>query len=237
MSAPVVASAQTSEPSAPRQTVSAAFTTDRVASSSGYLLSIDYFNPNDPAAKPFSVEGLVQRLAPGARVDTSVPELCLATDLELRTVGASACPPGSVIGGGEVEVDFGAPQGSFPRFVSFNVTFFNNDHQLIFYGESTNVVGVKLLTRAVVGEDSFTNHVPPVPGFGPPDNYMSIKRVRTHINNITNGPGRNYITTPRHCQQHHWTIATQVNYRDGTVQNAENPSACTPRMNGIDPGE
>ena len=100
-----------------RQGFSGTFTTEAPGASSGYRLAIDYANPSDPAAKPHSVQQVVQTLAAGTRIDTTVPPRCAASDQQLSAQGAGACPASTAVGGGEIDVDFGTATGATPRVV------------------------------------------------------------------------------------------------------------------------
>jgi hypothetical protein len=213
-----------------RQTFAASFTTGHGASPTGFRESIDYANPDDPSGKPWAVQRIAVALHPGARIDTSVPEQCKAADSELMLQGAAACPPGSRVGGGEVDVDAGMAAGPIPRVIHSRATFFNNDHQLILFTESVNTPGAPVRTagRVAVGERTFTNEVPPIPAFPPPDPFLAVKRVRIVLDSISTGPGRSFITTPATCPAtHSWSTAATFSYRDGVTQTVSAASPCT----------
>src|SRR5207237_5980407 len=77
-----------------------------------------------------AVRRVVLSDAPGTQIDTSVPQLCTASDAQLMLLGGAACPAGSKVGQGVVTVDSGVPGPG--RFVTADVDFFNNTHQLIY---------------------------------------------------------------------------------------------------------
>jgi hypothetical protein len=185
---------------------------------------IDYVNPADPAAKPPAVMQVVEILPPGSRIDTSAPEICTASDAQFDLMGQGACPPGSNVGGGEVDLDAGT--GALP----FDVTLFNNRNELILFFEQRGG-GVRTPSRAKVEGDRpdgprFIAQVPPIPG-GPPDGFTAIKRVRVRIDAITRG-GKNYVTTPPTCPAGGWISRLDFTYRDGTEQTVTNRSPCNP---------
>ena len=186
-------------------------------------LGIDYVNPADPAAKPPAVMEVVETLPPGSRIDTSVPEACTASDAELASSGQGACPPGSRVGGGEVDLDTGTAT------LAFEVTLFSNRDQLILLFEQKGG-GVRTPSRARVDGDrpegpQIVAQVPPIPG-GPPDGFTAIERVRLRADAITRD-GRSYVTTPDSCPPAgSWTSRIDFVYRNGTRQTTTNPSPC-----------
>src|SRR5688500_15737751 len=104
--------------------------------STGIFLKINYVNPDDPEAKPYAVQTVVEKLADGTRFDTTVPEQCTASDPQLMAEGPAARPEGSVVGGGGAALDTGSPGPG--RIAAQKVTQFNNQDELIllFEGES-----------------------------------------------------------------------------------------------------
>jgi hypothetical protein len=215
----------------PYQTAALPFTTTAPGTLTGLTLSIDYGNPNDPSGKPHSVQKLVLRLHPGARIDTSVPEQCKASDAQFAQQGASACPPGSKVGTGETEFDSGSPVE--PRIFKTRVTLFNNEDELILFFETTNTPGppLRVAARARIEDNTITTEVPPLPGFPPPDPFLAVKTVRETIGPVTRGAGasrRSYITTPASCPASgQWTNTLTFTYRDGVTQTVPTNSPCT----------
>lgn len=205
-----------------RQTFELGLTTERPGASTGFVEAIDYLNPEDPQAKPFAVEVVVVRLPNGAAVDTSVPEHCDAADAALIAQGAGACPPGSVVGGGEVDIDTGLPGPG--RLIRSEVTLLNDDQQVIFLFDREG--GGRFVSRAEVTNASFTTVVPPIPG-GPPDGFAAIDRVALEVEAISAPPGSSYITTPAACPAGGaWTSEASFSYRDGVSQTVASPSPC-----------
>src|SRR5688572_12308088 len=112
-----------SEP--PRQTFSERFTTDVPGASTGRLYAIDFFNPDDPDAKPNSFSHLHVELAEGARFDTSALPWCEASDAELMAAGEDACPAESRVATDETVIDTGVPGPG--RYSTTDIAFFNNE--------------------------------------------------------------------------------------------------------------
>jgi hypothetical protein len=216
-----------------RQTAASPFEERRPGASTGTRLAIDYVNPDDPNAKPPAVQKVVIVYAPGATFDTSVPERCGATNGELTAQGAGACPGGSIVGGGEVDLDTGVSGPG--RIVQNDVTLINNKDELIFLLESKSEPRSRVVARSVVQDDTITTEVSPVPG-GPPDGFTAIKRVRLRLDarSAMQGAGRrNYVTTPASCPAGGaWTNTVTFTYRDGVTQTVRSSSPCVPAGGG-----
>ena len=210
-----------------RQTSRFVFGTDAPAAGTGVRLEIDYVNPSDAGAKPFAVQTVIETLAEGARIDTSVPEACVASDADLMSRGAAACPAASRVGSGEVDLDTGAPGPG--RIVENKVTEFNNKDQLILLLEQPG--GSRAVSRAAIVDQGRTIRAesPPIPG-GPPDGFTAIKRVRIGLDPVTvdaGGVRRSYVTTPAACPASGvWINTVTFNYRDGVSQTVPTASPC-----------
>jgi hypothetical protein len=216
-----------------RQTYSAEFTTREPGAPTGLRQWIHYVNPGDPDGKPYAVSEITFVLPEGSRYDTSVPPQCKASEAEFQLEGAAACPPETKVGTGALSADTGLPAGPFPRIAETNVTFFNNQDQLILFAETTNVPGppIRIVSRIEVQGGSSTSRVPPLPGAPPPEPYLAIKDVFNELNEISTGSGsdrRAYITTPPTCPESgRWTIAATFTYRDGVTQTERSDIPCT----------
>src|SRR3954452_13107556 len=81
-------------------TVDQQYTTTQPGSPSGLTFAGTYHAAGNAQADPPYMRKQVTYPPPGARYDTSVPDRCTASDLELQTQGPSACPAGSVLGKG-----------------------------------------------------------------------------------------------------------------------------------------
>jgi hypothetical protein len=217
-----------------RQTVDLVFDEQRPARTSGVRLAIDYINPEDPAAKPPAVQKVVIALAAGSAIDTSVPARCEASNAQLMTAGGAACPAGSRVGGGEVDLDTGVPGPA--RIAQFDVTEFNNKDELILLLESKSEPRTRIVARSVISGGTITTEVSPVPG-GPPDGFTAIKRVRLSLEPVSVGEGasrRSYVTTPDSCPtEKAWTNTVTFTYRDGVSQTVSDSSPCI----ASDPGD
>jgi hypothetical protein len=204
-----------------RQTAKLTFNKHRPAKPSGVTLDIDYVNPADPQAKPPAVRRVVTRLARRARLDTSVPEACRASDPELMAAGEAACPPGSEVGEGVVTVDTGLPGPA--RFVTADIDFLNNDDELIFVN-TVRGSGARTVIRGEVRGREITTDAGMLPGT-PPDGG-SIDTVHVELRRVVEG-GRAYIRSPKRCPRtRRWMNSVTFTYADGVTQSVDSPSAC-----------
>lgn len=204
-----------------RQTDSTLFTTQRVNSPTGLGISIDYFNPQDRAAKPPAVRKIVTRLQPGTRIDPSVVAQCD----DVRAL-AGACPPGSQVGGGVIQIDTGLPGPG--RILTEDTVLFAGQGSIIFLTRD-RLTGAKLANDAVVSGSTMTSTVPPLPGT-PPDGG-ALKLIQLHIDAISRGSGagrRSLVTTPASCpRSRRWINQGTFAYADGVTQTVSASSACT----------
>jgi hypothetical protein len=218
---------------APRQTASLTFTTATPGAPTGVNVAMDWTNPSDPSAKPYAVDKVVFRYAPGVAADYSVPAQCKASDAELEAQGAAACPAASRVAGGTVVTDSGASGGPFPRFVNVKADNFNNDHELIGVGDATNVPVIPGFTRTVTRSEiapdgSFTTDFPDVPTGNPPDGYDALKSLRLSGPAIVRD-GRAYLRAPATCPSTgFWTNSLTFIYHDGVQQTVDTHSPCHP---------
>jgi hypothetical protein len=206
-----------------RQSASLTFGQTRPGTASGASVGIDYVNPSDPSAKPPAVRRVVLGFAPGTQIDTSAPQVCTAPDAELMLLGGAACPAGSKVGTGVVTVDTGVPGPG--RFVTADVDFFNNTHQLI-YVNTIRGTGARTVIRASVTSNKVVTDAPLLPGT-PPDGG-AIDTVAVHFPPLVRG-GHAYIRTPRVCPtSRQWPNQLTFTYADGVSQTVSSPSPCNP---------
>jgi RTX calcium-binding nonapeptide repeat (4 copies) len=218
---PAAAMAQTGS----RQSAELRFVEQLPGVPSALTLGIDYVNPNDPTAKPPAVRTVVEELAAGAQIDTSIPERCTANDAQLMAQGADACPRGSRVGIGSIRIDTGFPEPG--RFIDADVVFLNNSNQLIFVSNERGS-GARVVTRSEVRGRQVINSAPTLPGT-PPDGG-AIDLVQVKLNEITReigGAPRGYVTTPGECPgSGAWSNSVAFTYADGVSQTVSTDSPC-----------
>ncbi len=212
---------------APRQTASLKFTTERPGKSTGTMTTVDYFNPEEPGAKPPAVREFILRLPKGAHFDTSVPDSCPAPDEELIAEGDAACPPGSEVGRAEVTVDSGFPGGA--RYAHAHVTFFNAPGQLI----SVNTIHGTNARTVIRGQVTNREVIIPTDLPGAPPDGASVDLLRTFdppVSANVDGVRRHYVTTPHRCPASgRWISKLIFTYADGVTQRVRSPIRCVHR--------
>jgi hypothetical protein len=209
-----------------RQAAKVKFTTKKPGAPSGLVFKVDYVNPSDPAAKPPAVRRVVERLARGARFDTSAPEPCAATDPELMLLGTAACPAGSAVGTGHLTLDTGVPGPG--RLVEVGIDFFNNAGELIFLNQPGPLDSPRVVVRSVVNERQVISEAPFLPGT-PPDG-AAIDTVSARFQAVTRNIGgerHSYVTTPPRCPERgYWVNRATFTYFDGVSQTVRSRSRC-----------
>jgi hypothetical protein len=209
-----------------RQTARLGLTTTEPGAPTGTSLAIEFRNPAEPAGKPHTVASIVVRLAPGSVIDTSVPEQCKASDLDLMLRGAAACPAGSRVGDGALVSDSGSP-GVIPRYGENTLTTFNNEDELIGLAESSNPP-TRFVSRSRISGSTITIEFPALPGNPPPDPYLAYKTFRSSSMPIVRA-GRAYARTPPSCPAGgRWIGSLTFTYRDGVSQRVLTRPHCRP---------
>jgi hypothetical protein len=216
-----VVAASAADTTGSRQSAELTFGKKRPGVGTGLFVGIDYVNPANPSAKPPAVRRVVIQPAQGARFDTSVPDLCTATDAQLTALGESACPAGSKVGEGVVTVDTGIPGPG--RFVTADVDFLNNTNQLIYVNTVRGTLA-RTIIRAQVSPSQIVTDAGMLPGT-PPDGG-AIDTVDVHFPPIVRG-GRAYVTTPPSCpRSRFWVNRMTFTYADGVQQSVDSTSPC-----------
>ena len=210
---------------ASRQSASLRFTEREPGVPSGLDLAIDYVNPADPAAKPPAVRNVVETLAAGSLIDTSIPERCPATDAQLMAQGPEACPQGSRVGSGTVTIDTGIPGPG--RFIVADTTFLNDTGELILVSTERGS-GANVVTRAEVRSREIETTLVPLPGAPPDGGAIDVVDFRlAKISRDVGGARRGYINTPADCpDDRDWDNLLQFTYADGVSQTIASPSSC-----------
>ena len=208
-----------------RQIYEAELTKNRAGSATGLRQSIDYLG-DEEGDKPHAVAEVIFKLPRGTRIDTSVVPHCTATEAEFQAEGADACPPETRVGDGSLSADTGNELGPEPRIIETEVTFFNNDRELILFAESTNTPApVRVASRIEVRRRKFISTVPPLPGTPPPDPFLALDEVSNDLERLKTEKGA-YIRAPQRCQRGVWNLRAKFTYRDGMVEKAKSQMPC-----------
>lgn len=210
------------------QTASLRFVESAPGRPSGYVVRIDYENPDDSEAKPPTVRKVVEVFPPGSRIDTRAPERCAASDAELMARGASACPSGAIVGTGFIRLDTGLPGPGPGRYLREDVTFLNNTKQLI-YLTMDRATGARTVVRAQVRGHRVITETPLLPGAAPDGTAIDLVRGNfPELVRMRDGMLRAYVTTPGRCgARRSWATRIRFDYQDGTTQSEVTRNRCT----------
>lgn len=217
-----------SEGNEERQSARLKFISREPKSPSGTSFSINWRDPAEPEGKPYSVATIIVRLHRGTRIDTSVPQQCRASDLELQLRGAAACPEASRVGGGEIVSDTGST-AVFPRLIPNDVSNFNNEGELLGVAQPREPnPPINAVTRSKIRGTTLVVNFPAFPGNPPPDNFTALRTLRLKGDRIVR-EGRPYLRTPPACpRSRRWTNRLTFIYRDGVEQKVRSRSPCRP---------
>lgn len=207
-----------------RQTATVTLTTTQPGAAVGGTQQIHIRNPDDPNAKPYTIQTIVFRLAPGTVIDTDALPQCKASDAELMAQGGSACPASTRVNTGLVRSDTGST-AIFPRFVNSDVQNFNNQDELIGVADTREIPN-RNVTHARISGNTITFNVPDSPGMGPPDNYSALTDL-TVISPALVRDGRVYTRTPPTCPASgFWDGSILFIYKDGVRQTVQTRAPC-----------
>jgi hypothetical protein len=223
-------SAMASSVSGPHETLSNQFSTVQPNAPTGFRFSGSYHGASDPAANPPYMRRMVSFSPPGLRFDTSVPERCTATDLELEIFGAGACPAGSRLGGGTTTTSFlGRVTGTV------QVDFFSSDDEQIILAHSPVLATV---ARGRLSGDSVSwaspTCYPFIPLAGcPVDSVLQLAStiIVAPYTRVINGAVRSYMTTPPSCPTTgYWENPFRLWWADGSVDTVVVHEPCAPEV-------
>ena len=211
----------------PHGTLDNRFTTKKPGAPTGFSFTGEYHAANDPSGDPPYMRRMTFYLPRGMYYDTSVPELCTASDLELEARGAAACPPGSRLGGGHVESKF----MGFPS-PPLEIDVLNNTGEMIMLARSPIVSTV---TRGKVGGDGtvefeaptcFPHHDPPGCPIDTVLQLGSSIKVPPYLRS-SDGVVRSYATTPPKCPtSRRWRTPVRFWWADGSEETVVTKQPC-----------
>lgn len=216
----------------PHGTVEHRFTTTAPGAPSGFTYAARYHAAGDPDARPPYMRRMIFYNESGVSYDTSVPDRCTASDIELALRGAAACPAGSRLGGGESETAFDG--GPVQRV---QLDFFNNTDEQIILARSPVVTSV---ARGRIHPDGSVEFASPTcwPTVGPVgcpvDNVLQIAstmNVPAYTRTAADGSTRSWLTTPAACPDSGaWRDTIRFWWADGSEDSVaiQNPCALRP---------
>lgn len=212
--------------SGPHEIVDSRLSTQRPASPAGMYYSARYHAANDPSGDPPYMRRMVSYNPSGIRLDTSVPDRCAASDLELA-VRPDACPSGSHIGGGTADGRF----LGFPP-TRLDVDVYNNTGQQIVVARSP---GFATVARGTIHPDGAVDFSSPTcfPALNPPgcpvDNTVQLGST-IDIPPLVRS-GRSYLVTPPTCPRSRvWQTPIRFWWADGTVDTVVVEHPCKRRV-------
>jgi hypothetical protein len=222
----VLPSLAAAEPvSGPHQTVDSTMTTTQPNAPSGFHFTGRYHAAGDPKGDPPYLRKMIS-YGP-SRFDTSVPERCTASDLELVASGPGACPAGSRVGGGTVA-------GKFMGFANtLDADVLNNTGEQIIVVRSPGFTSV---ARGEIHPDGSLEFASPTcfPSLDPPgcpvDNALQLGSDITvpPLTRTVDGVLRNYMTTSPTCPASGtWETPIRFWWADGSVDRVVTRQPCT----------
>ncbi|MDX6633139.1 MAG: hypothetical protein QOG09_1225 [Solirubrobacterales bacterium] len=221
--------APASPDSGPHETVNLWTNTTKPNASAGLGYSARYHSATDPAGDPPPLRRLVIKLPPGTRIDTTVPPRCTASEMEIRLIGESACPPSARIGSGQATVkQLGLGVATYDTVI-YNAP----DDMLELIKSGNQVVGI---VHTYVHGTTLDGPIPTCitggqPPSGCPSDQLTLLANHLEIKPISVGRGkarRNYGTTPPSCPRSgRWYARVALHYADGSVDNVKPHGRCS----------
>lgn len=190
------------------------------AATADMTLHIVYRSPSDPDAKPPAIRHLRIDAPAGTRFDTAAVPVCTASNVELQTIGRTACPAASQVGAGTLTVieGFGPPIDP----IDADAVIFNGGTGIIeTFTAHGSVAPVIAIDRIAVSGSTLTGNPPANPG-GPPDGQTAVRDI-----NFSFPAATGFITTPPTCPPDGaWSTAATFMFADGTTQAASSTTPC-----------
>ena len=210
------------------------FTTTEPGAPSGFEYRAVIRDPSNPGGDPPALREIIIGGPRGARIDTSAPAQCSASDAELKERGEEACPPGSVIGTGSAVVK----PILFPQ-LNYETVVFNADMQQVELLRA-NPPNPPAVVRAYFrGREA----VSPIPtclngGYAPqdcPSDQVRLISNELSIPPFVNEAGRSYFTTPKRCPKSgSWRSPVILRFGDGVTESLVTKQPCERARTRVD---
>ena len=221
-SALVLPAGAAAEPvSGPHQTIDNQFTTTQPNTPTGFHFTGTYHAANDPSGDPPYMRRMTFYPPPGMRYDTSVPERCTASDLQLQVQGPSACPPGSRLGGGTGRAKVMGEEATV------DIDMFNNVGEQILLAHSPILATVSRGRMEPDGTVTFES-----PTCYPALITCPVDTALQMGSDVSAAPyvrdGRAYSTTPPKCpKSRYWQSPVRFWWADGSEETVVTKQPCT----------
>jgi hypothetical protein len=170
---------------------------------------------------------------PGLRYDTSVPDRCSASDVELEVRGPAACPAGSRLGGGTTEgifIDPVAHDFVVDRY-KHTLDVLNNANEQILLVKSEGFTVV----RGRIRPDGSMDFRPPTCFPAPPTGQCAANYVlqlgssafMPPYKRTSGGRVRSYATTPAKCPARgYWRTMIRFWWANGSADSVATKQPC-----------
>jgi hypothetical protein len=221
-------SASAEPASGPHETLDQRWTTTQPNAPAGWSFTGKYHAAGDPDAPPPYMRKMTFYPPPGTRYDTSVPEKCTASDIELHAFGPDACPAASRLGGGTTTTSF---MERFPSTLDIDV--FNDTDEMVMLARSP---GLTTVMRGRMHPDGSTEYASPTcfpsvqPVGCPVDDVLQLESAVSAppYTRSVDGSVRSYLTTPPKCPKAgHWQGTVRLWWADGSVDTVATEQPCT----------
>jgi hypothetical protein len=200
-----------------------ALPTTAPASPTGVKVHVQFHREGDPDAKPSPIRTAVLALPVGLRFDTTAVPECTATDDEIRSLGADACPKETELTVGTLVgmTGFGPPADP----ITGDDHVFNGPRQLIEIISAQGSSASPAFDRLMIDGSTLTAHPPVTPG-GPPDGETAVRSIDFEVPVRAEG-GKSLITTPPDCPAgERWTSTGTFGFADGSSDTVVSATPC-----------
>ncbi len=219
--------------SGPRETVDQRYTAKRANAPTGASFTGAYHAAGDTKGNPPYMRRMTFYPPKGMRYDTTVPDRCTASDLELEVRGMAACPKGSRVGGGTTSGIFYEPIAhsfSSPYDNALDIVNSANEQVMVI-----QTPGGYTVVRGRIRPDQSVEFASPTCFPAPPasrqcavDHVLQLG-VKTSMPAYTR-MSRSYLTTPAKCPaRRFWRTRIRFWWADGSVDTVATDSPCRRR--------
>jgi hypothetical protein len=184
--------------------------------------------PTDDQGRPRQLSGLDFQFPRGTVIDRTVAPVCTATDDDIDTLGADACPPAAQVGWGSATANtgFGPPVDPFSSDAHTFNTPTGTVNVFTPHGSRRPAVWrTRQRYDRLWVRDSFP---PPPSGFPPPDGKSLPLEAEFTLDRRAGR--RAWLTTPRRCPARGaWRAHAVLTFADGGGETASATTPCRRR--------